>query len=52
MDSKPDAGRMLEFGRYKLFPGRREELADGKRLQVGDRAQLVDENALQERVIS
>jgi DNA-binding winged helix-turn-helix (wHTH) protein len=38
MDSRPDPGRMLEFGRYRLFPGRREVLADGEPLQVGDRA--------------
>src|SRR6266850_2376484 len=38
MDSRPDAGRILEFGRYKLLPGRREVLADGEPLQVGDRA--------------
>src|SRR5687768_84219 len=39
MDSKPDAdGRFLEFGRYKVIPGRRELLADGKPLRVGDRA--------------
>jgi predicted ATPase/DNA-binding winged helix-turn-helix (wHTH) protein len=38
MDSAPDAGRTLEFGRYKIFPGRREVLADGEPLQVGDRA--------------
>ena len=28
----------MEFGRYKLLPGRREVLADGKPLQVGGRA--------------
>jgi len=38
MDSRPEAGKILEFGRYKLVPGRRELLADGKPLQVGDRA--------------
>ena len=39
MDSKPDAdGRFLEFGRYQIIPGRRELLADGKPLQIGDRA--------------
>src|SRR5687768_11560533 len=39
MDSTADAGgRTLEFGRYKISPGRREVLADGKPLQVGDRA--------------
>src|SRR5215213_4556170 len=39
MDSKPDAdSRVLEFGRYKIIPGRRELLADGKPLQIGDRA--------------
>src|SRR5687768_17039890 len=38
MDSKADAGTILEFGRYRIFPGRREVLADGKPLQVGDRA--------------
>ena len=38
MDSEPDTGgRSLEFGRYKIIPGRRELLADGKPLQVGDR---------------
>src|SRR4030095_5742944 len=37
-DCAPDAGRTLEFGRYKIFPGRREVLADGEPLQVGDRA--------------
>ena len=38
MDSEPDPGRILEFGRYKLFPDRREVLADGKPLQLGERA--------------
>jgi len=38
MDSRPEPGRILEFGRYKVVPGRREVLADGKPLQVGDRA--------------
>jgi predicted ATPase/DNA-binding winged helix-turn-helix (wHTH) protein len=38
MDSTPDEGRILEFGRYQIFPGRREVLADGKPLHVGDRA--------------
>ena len=39
MDFKPDAdGRFLEFGRYQIIPGRRELLADGKPLQIGDRA--------------
>ena len=39
MDSKPDAdGRLLEFGRYRIIPGRRELLADGKPLQIGERA--------------
>ena len=34
----PDTGTSLEFGRYKIFPARREVLADGEPLQVGDRA--------------
>ena len=39
MDSEPDTGgRFLEFGRYKVIPGRRELLADGKPLHVGERA--------------
>src|SRR5947208_6067331 len=38
MDSRPEPGRILEFGRYKILPGRREVLADGELLQVGDRA--------------
>ena len=38
MDSRPDAGRILEFGRYQIIPGRREVLADGKPLPVGERA--------------
>jgi predicted ATPase/DNA-binding winged helix-turn-helix (wHTH) protein len=38
MDPTPDAGKMLEFARYKIIPGRREVLADGKALQIGDRA--------------
>jgi predicted ATPase/DNA-binding winged helix-turn-helix (wHTH) protein len=38
MDSRPDEGRILEFGRYQIIPGRREVLADGKPLHVGDRA--------------
>ena len=39
MDSEPSADdRFLEFGRYRLIPGRRELLADGKPLQVGERA--------------
>lgn len=38
MHSTPDSGTSLEFGRYKVFPGRREVLADGKPLQVDDRA--------------
>src|SRR5262252_1263743 len=38
MDSTPGAGRTLEFGRYKILPGRRELLADGEPLEVGDRA--------------
>ena len=38
MNSRPEPGRILEFGRYKLVPGRREVLADGEPLQVGDRA--------------
>jgi len=31
-------GQMVEFGRYKIIPTRREVLADGKPLQLGDRA--------------
>src|SRR5262245_7411721 len=39
MDAKPDAGsEALEFGRYKILPGRRELLADGEPLEIGDRA--------------
>jgi predicted ATPase/DNA-binding winged helix-turn-helix (wHTH) protein len=38
MDSKPDGGRMLEFGRYRVIPDTREVLADGKPLPVGNRA--------------
>jgi predicted ATPase/DNA-binding winged helix-turn-helix (wHTH) protein len=38
MDSAPEPSKTWEFGRYKLFPGRREVLADGKPLQVGERA--------------
>src|SRR5262245_5457644 len=39
MDAKPDAGGgVLEFGRYKIIPGRRELLADGEPLEIGDRA--------------
>ena len=39
MDSEPSADdRFLEFGRYRLIPGRRELLADGKPLPVGERA--------------
>ena len=39
MNSEPEAGgRALEFGRYKIVPGRRELLADGRPLQVGERA--------------
>src|SRR5262245_53391708 len=29
---------MVEFGRYKIIPGKREVLADGKPLHLGDRA--------------
>jgi DNA-binding winged helix-turn-helix (wHTH) protein len=39
MDAKPDAGGgTLEIGRYKIIPSRREVLADGEPLEVGDRA--------------
>jgi predicted ATPase/DNA-binding winged helix-turn-helix (wHTH) protein len=39
MDSQPDTGgSSLEFGRYKIIPGRRELLVDGKPLHVGERA--------------
>ncbi len=38
MDSGPDSGRILEFGRYRIIPGKRQVLADGEPLQIGDRA--------------
>ena len=33
-----NTGNLVEFGRYKVIPSKREVLADGKPLQLGDRA--------------
>ena len=38
MDPLPDAAAVIEFGRFKLLPHRRELLADGQPIELGGRA--------------
>jgi DNA-binding winged helix-turn-helix (wHTH) protein len=38
MMSAPEAEKIIEFGRFRLSPHRRELLADGRPVELGGRA--------------
>ena len=38
MDNRSEASASFEFGRFRIFPQRREVLADGRPMELGGRA--------------